>query len=256
MLEDETVRQLIRDVQSINLLNSLNLSKSQMKELLEMIQEVKEMNEESKRLYQKNRSEINNILSEMRNQLRAGNSLTPQLEKQFNEKNKAIKKRMTENREKTLLLSRKAYTLLNENQKILLREYEPCLVPVRSISNPERAGQAGGGERFQNMLEAVRRIPEDRYPEAKGKLLARAEEHAKIMIADPQMRKEALKNLSRTMDTARKMNDEEFELKKADLVAKVIPSKENKHENIEMIYTVRFLLNPGVEDILKEKINQ
>lgn len=254
-MQDEKVREMARDVQTLNLLNSLHLDRSQMQKMMAVAGEVKSMDDKLKALQDKKQNRIYSILKEMKSQLMSSNDITDDLKRQYHQEFEVIKKAQIDQEEKLKQLGERAYDILNENQRVMLKEYQPCLVPVKNIANPERIGQAGGGERFYRMMEHVRRVPEDRYPQVKEKILAKAKEKLRLHVRDKNEREEALQKVSRALDEVRTLSDSEFEIKKAEIAEGLVPQKQNKDKNVEKRYVQRFLLNPGLAGILRQKLN-
>lgn len=247
------ITQMVKDVQSLNLLNGLHLSEKQMKELLPITLNVKKEDAKLKSLYQKKLSEAYEILGEMKSQLMKNNDLSDDLKKRFHPLQEVILKKKVEYNEKMDILSKDVAGVLNENQKVILREYQPCLVPVKNIANPDRIGQAGGGEVIQKGLEKIRKVPDSAYPSVKEVVLERAEEKIKLYIPDKKYRNKVLKQISTAMDKARTMSDEEFEMKKQELASSV-ELHQTPTGNVEERYIKTYLLNPHLYDILKKKI--
>ncbi len=61
--------------------------------------------------------------------------------------------------------------LLDPGQVEVLRGFSPCLLPPRDLSEPVRAGQAGGGDRYERWLERARRLDADGQDRAVARLL-------------------------------------------------------------------------------------
>ncbi|MCD4785793.1 MAG: hypothetical protein K8T10_18395 [Candidatus Eremiobacteraeota bacterium] len=247
------IAQMVKDVQSLNLLNGLHLSEKQMKELLPIAEKVRKEDAKLKSLYQKKFGKAHEILEEMKSQLMKNNDLSDGLKKRYHPLSEEIRKKKVEYDEEMDILSKDVASVLNENQKVLLREYQPCLVPVKSIANPDRIGQAGGGEIIQKGLEKIRKVPDAAYPSVKEIILERAEEKIKLYIHDEKYRQKVLKQVATAMDKARTMSDEEFEMKKQEL-ASSIEIHQTPTGNVEERYIKTFLLNPHLYDILKKKL--
>ncbi|MCD4786298.1 MAG: hypothetical protein K8T10_20940 [Candidatus Eremiobacteraeota bacterium] len=247
------IRDMMRDIQTLNLINGLNLSQDQMQKLLPVAREVKQRQDKIQATFDRKNNEIYSVLKEMKSQLMSKSDVTNDLKKRYHNAEGEIKKQRVEFNERMKVLNKEISGILNDNQKVVLKEYQPCIVPVKSIANPERIGQAAGGERFQRLFSRIRRIPEDRYPQAKERILARTKEKIKMHIRDDKEREAALKNLSEAMDKARSLSDEEFEMKKGEIASNIKPERK-KSRNIEQKFIDRFLLNPNLVSILEHKM--
>lgn len=252
---EKEIMDMVRDIQSLNLLNSLHLSREQNVALLKITEEVKKMDDDIQALNDRKYNEMHKILSEMRTQLMSSNDLSEDLKREFHKSEREIKEKRVAYEDRMKELNKKVKGILNANQLVMLKEYQPCLVPVKNISNPERIGQASGGERQIKLLERARKIPNDKYAEFKQIVREKTEKAVKLHIRDEKEREQAIRNMSEAMDKARKMNDTEFEINKQQLADSMIPQKKNKGENVEEKFIGRFLLNPGLTAILKQKIN-
>ncbi len=252
---EKEIMSMVRDIQSLNLLNSLHLSREQSLQLLKVTEEVKKMDDDIQALNDRKYNEMHTILSEMRSQLMTSNDLSEDLKHKFHKADLEIKKKRVAYEDHMKELNKKVRGILNENQLVMLKEYQPCLVPVKNISNPERIGQASGGERQIKLLERARKIPNDKYMEFKQMVKERTEKAVKLHIRDEKEREQAIKNMFTAMDKARKMSDTEFGINKQQLADSMIPQKKNKGENVEEKFIGRFLLNPGLTAILKQKTN-
>ncbi|MDQ7822871.1 MAG: hypothetical protein RDV48_08770 [Candidatus Eremiobacteraeota bacterium] len=141
-------------------------------------------------------------------------------------------------------LNGKVQALLTDNQRIIVAEYKPCLIPVKSISNPERIGQSGDNEGAVKLLTRARELPEQALHRMKEKAAARIQKKLKKEIPEKEI-PAFMESISQTIDKARAMSDDEFELRKGELAAKLMPP--SKHEDPEkaLFFKVdRFLLNP------------
>ena len=252
---EKEITGMVRDIQSLNLLNSLHLSKEQSQKLLKITEEVKKMDDDMQALNDRKYNEMHKILSEMRSQLMTSNDLSENLKREFHKADREIKEKRVAYEDRMKQLNKNVKGILNANQLVMLKEYQPCLVPVKNISNPERIGQASGGERQIKLLERARKVPNDRYAEFKQIVKERTEKAVKLHIRDEKERKQAIDNMFVAMDKARKMSDTEFEINKQQLADSMIPQKKNKGKNVEEKFIDRFLLNPGLTAILKQKIN-
>lgn len=250
---ESEIREMMRDIQTLNLINGLNLSQEQMQELLPIAREVKQRKDKIKATFDRKNNEIYGLLKEMKSQLMSKSDITDDLKRRYHRTEGEIKKQRVDFDERKKDLNKKISGILNDNQRVVLKEYHPCVVPVRSIANPERIGQAGGGEHFQKMLSRIRQIPADRYPQIKQKILARAKEKVKMHIRDDKEREDAIKNLSAAMDKARSLSDEEFEMKKGEIASNIKPERK-KSRNIEQEFIGRYLLNPNLVSILEHKM--
>ncbi|MCD4786286.1 MAG: hypothetical protein K8T10_20880 [Candidatus Eremiobacteraeota bacterium] len=250
---NEEIHRLMRDIKTINLINGLYLSNDQMKELLEVVREAKRLEEKIQTQDERTNPETCKVFKKMKAELMRKNDVSEDLKRKFIRIERETHEKMSEHGKRMNELIGKVKKILNENQMVILSEYEACLIPVRSIANPERIGQAGGDEHFMRILSQIRRIPESEYRNVKKFILADHEKMLKNHFRDEKMRKEALERIELAMEQARSLNDEEFEMKKAEISAGV-KLELKRPDNLEEFLIRRFLLNPGLEEILQRKI--
>lgn len=255
------VRDISRDIQSLNLINSLYLTKDQMAKLIPLCEEAGRMESTGRSTYNKNGQDFIAVLKEMRTQLMSNADIPKDLKERYHKIHGRFKMMQVDNKGRMKELEKQAYGILNENQKVVLAEYKPCLVPRKNTVNPERIGQAGGGERIGELLERVRKVPADRYPAARKQILSRFSDKIKYVIPEEEGQKEIVAKLAQAMDDSRKLSDSEFAIKKDQMAESVTElkkaekSKKKSAKKADEGYAVKFLLNPGVADILKQKMN-
>lgn len=255
-LTDKKTISLGRDIQSINLVNSLYLTPQQIQELLPILKEVKQMEDDIRQAYESREYALVETLNQMKSQLKSSIDVSEDLKRKYHRLETPIKQKMVNYHERMQVLADKAYDILNQNQKVLLREYEPCIIPHRSVTNPERIGQAGGNKGLERLLERVRHIPPDIYPRAKQRIMEKAKQRIKMHIKDKRKREETIQRLSKAMDEVRSLSDEEFELRKGEIASQIKPEHKNKCHNKKAIrrMVIRYLLNPNLIPILEYKI--
>ncbi len=258
ILTDTKTISLGRDVQSINLVNSLYLSPQQIQKLLPILREVKQMEDNIRQAYEARESALIETLNQMKSQLKSSTDVSEDLKRKYHRLEIPLRQKMVNYQERMQVLADKAYSILNQNQKVLLTEFKPCIVPQRSVTNPERIGQAGGNERLERFLERIRHIPPSIYPQVKQRIIGKAKERIKMIIRDKRKREEAIQRLSKAMDEARSLSDEEFELRKGEIASQIIETRnKNKPHNKRAIrrMVIRYLLNPNLIPVLEYKLS-
>jgi len=264
--KSEEARLLRSQIQSLNLLNSLNLSKEQMKKLIPIIKEADKARQNLEKSMEKQESGFNDILEEMKKQLLNSNDVSNDIKKKFQARKKELEKGLKSYNTTMESLINKTKGILNENQLVLVGEYKPCLIPIRSISNPERIGQADSSEKFGKLMERIRKVPDDKYQKVREKVLSRLDEKLKTKMKDKKKREAFIKKVGAAMDKVRLMTDEDYEMNKDKMFkeleaagekTKKRPQKSRKRKrqkSKEDKYIGKFLLNPDIIPILEYKI--
>jgi hypothetical protein len=145
--------------------------------------------------------------------------------------------------------------LLTDNQKVLVAEFIPCLVPVRSLTNPERVGQANDDEGAIRLLTRVRELPEARVPRA----IETAERRMSQQMAEKHMSDKdieaAKKRLESAFHDARAMTDAQFEVNKSELAKQIgRPARPPAEGNAFDQRVAWYLLNPNLLPIYDQRI--
>ncbi len=256
----EEGKKLASQVRSLNMINSLNLTRKQMQALIPVLKESEKAKNNFESYLKQNDSRNTAMLREMKTQLLSSNDVTKDVKQKFKD-NKVTFDRKYKAYEATMTsLTQKVKGILNENQLVLVGEYQPCLVPVRSISNPERIGQAGATEKYEKVLRRSRKGTSRRYNKYKKKVTAKLNEKLEKKIKDEQQRKAYIQKVTNAMDQARNMSDEDFEMKKDELIkslelpAKTTVTRRKKKKSKTDLYIARFILNPDLLPVLEYKV--
>lgn len=117
-------------------------------------------------------------------------------------------------------LTGKACRLLSANQKFMVRDYIPCIVPTCNLSKPERAGEADKIGKESGWMDRLMRAPLRDYPQAKKQVLEEARRELLGLNMKPDWVDLQLNRLSRVMDEARRLTPEEYSLRRKALAEK------------------------------------
>lgn len=250
-------QQLSRDIEALNLLNSLYLTKEQVKQLIPVIREAKSLDGDAAGEIEAYRKRGTELFREMKKELSTNIDLSDSLKDRYGRhyhdgevKKKAFVKRMDG-------LIDKAENILNRNQKIILSEYVPCHVPQTSVTHPERIGQAADNSDIIRKVSQIRFVSDDKYNELKPKIEEKVREKLETKVKDPAKREEIFNNVMTLLEKSRSMSDEQFEIEKDGMIDGIrltVEQKEDRNEEHSRDYIRRFLLNPGVLEILEKKI--
>lgn len=247
-------KQVEQELHTINLVNSLFLSKDQMKRLLPLVKEMNEINLDLSSLMQKNYPYIIVVMKDMKKRLMTHTAITEEQQKELDKYAVPIYEKMAEKRDKTKVLLQKAKGILNPNQIQIIASYEPCIVPDGRVTDPQRIGGVGGDESFGELLDEIRDMPEDEYKKLKKEYLDRKEKLMKVYNTERQIRV-LINQLDDSMEKARKMNDMDFELHKSELMNISMP-RAQKPQNVNLVDEAvgKFLLNPVMMEYIENKL--
>ncbi|MHC4341207.1 MAG: hypothetical protein ACYSX0_13470 [Planctomycetota bacterium] len=139
--------------------------------------------------------------------------------------------------------------LLSEEQKAVLFDYKPCLIPPRNLRDPVRAGQAHDPSRGVRVLERLRKVPARKFDRHKDRILnaalAAIEEREGTYPAREWFSNFVI--LSNVVDEARALDETEFQLRAQVLGDRLQPLFQ-LHELQEKLKTIR-----GADAVVREK---
>ncbi len=145
--------------------------------------------------------------------------------------------------------------LLTENQVDMVANFVPCTVPVQSLTNPERIGQANDNTGLERALEGLRSLPEARLPRAIEKLQERVRAAYKHKHYRDEYIKEVTARIPTIIAQGRAMDDAEFQLKKCDLAQQIavppIPPATGGRLDRRI---VDYLLSPHLPPLLEARL--
>jgi hypothetical protein len=145
--------------------------------------------------------------------------------------------------------------LLTENQLAMVGNFIPCVVPVQSLTNPERIGQAVDNSGTERALERIRALPAARVPEAVERLQARVETAFKLKHYREEQFRDVLAQVPAVAAEARAMDETEFKLKKCDLAEQIsVPERGPATGRALDGRLVQYLLSPNLIPILEKHV--
>ena len=245
------------DIRILNLVNSLYLTKNQMLALLTKAREAETKKETSNSQLKKLTGYSEASLKEMRGKLMRNKELPKYLTGEVGSSQKKLHDLKDKHEEEMLKLAKDVTKILNENQLVMVDAYKPCIIPQRSLTHPERVGQAGAAVGMERLLERIHDMPQPVYQQRKEGILmgaaARLEKHTRKEV---NVEKEK-RRLAKIFDEARALSDLEFDLKKAELAQKILPEENKaKTEKERLRKIARFFLSPRIIPVLEEKLTQ
>lgn len=110
-------------------------------------------------------------------------------------------------------------SILTDEQKQVLIDYKPCLIPPKNLRDPVRVGQAPNNAGYIKALERLRQIPPNIYARRKAQIiegLAKQIE-AKGGPYPPEEKGEFVQRLTELVDRVRSLSDSDFAMKSEEL---------------------------------------
>jgi hypothetical protein len=220
-------RELLKEVDILNLLNSLYLSDVQMRHVMVVATKAEKARRAAMKEAEGTNARLEKALVALRKEMLTTGK--PKCEtsamQQVNEAqsklcdiNKALAKD---------LVAYESYVkaVLTDNQREKVYNYEHCLIPVKSLRDPARIGSPDSGSVNEKLLEQVRAMSPEEFEAHKDDLVAKA--FAKTMyymgggeMKDEDRVKERDKMLT-LFAKARMLNDLDFQFSKAKMAAQL-----------------------------------
>ncbi|MBN2394086.1 MAG: hypothetical protein JXR84_25355 [Anaerolineae bacterium] len=238
---------LRREIQLLNLINSLDLTPEQMQFILDQARQVQKGREALKA--QADGDEMQATLEEIRDTLMAGESLSPELQERFRDARAENERLIKEHQEQVTGLAREVEDILEEDQLDVLAQYVPHVVPLPDVP---RTGQA------QAALERLRAIPADVFDLRKEAIARRTMQELEKRFRTRTAPRERDRELDRILELAervRDLSDTEFELQQKALIEELLSPYEVARPSVRpMVVIARHLLDPAIIPLLEEKI--
>ncbi len=250
----EGLASMVTDVRVLNLVNSLYLSPQQMQAFSDTIARANAERDASRPQTQAPLGNLITAARDMRAELAAG-SVTPATLARLRSTSAQAEDHRRQVEARMAPYVEQAKGALDENQVVLVSEFIPCLIPVRSLTNPERIGQAQDTAVAEQMLGRARTLPQGRL----SVMLLHAHERLRSLLlrhhvpaADIEAK---VADLAQVLTEARAMTDSEFEVKKAELAKRISPPDKPAVTGQALDRRIaEYLLNPNLLPILAERI--
>ncbi|MEW6025981.1 MAG: hypothetical protein AB1599_01615 [Planctomycetota bacterium] len=269
---EDKIRSLFEEITLLNLVNGLNLTEDQIKQILQYNKEAQLLREQ---METENGRIIDNVISayaELKSTLEKNEGIPKDIERQAFMMEQEAKRIMEELMGGVTSIEKELADMLLESQVEVINNFNPCLIPPKDLKDPVRAGQAANSEQGLDHLRRIRKIPPEVYEEKKPEIVERhletIQKHAG-KLNDEEKKREA-ERLIKVMDKARAMSDKDFELNGPDLARefisgtkKTVGRDKELREELEKLHQERrggpgrigkFLINPRIVPILEKRL--
>lgn len=269
---ERTVKTLRTDINTLNLINGLHMTQEQLMRLRELARKANEsLPTEPQTVDAVAFQELMNILHAFRDRLANGHGLPPglllraaQLARQaglFGQRpNLPIALRE---------IAAQVAALLSEEQKQVIADYKPCLIPPKNLKDPVRVGQAATNDAAIAGLRRLRAIPSALYQRRKDTIVERLAQQIELRGGQyPAEERDAFKQkLMALIERMRALSDADFELQAEELAdefrrlaRKVVLEEKLKELTASSAETQLLdkiaanLLHPRVEVVIAERL--
>jgi hypothetical protein len=220
-------KELLKEVDILNLLNSLYLSEVQMRHVMVVATKAEKARRAAIKEADAVNPKIEKALAAVRKEMLATGK--PKCEtsamKQVGElEGKVCDIRTALNKE---LVAYESYVkaILTDNQREKVYNYEHCLIPVKSLRDPARIGSPDSGSVNEKLLEQVRAMSPQEFEAQKGDLIAAAFAKTMYRMGGGEMKDEdRIKERDKMLTLfakARMLNDLDFQFSKAKMAAQL-----------------------------------
>ena len=261
---NKTLLQLRQEINCLNLINGLNLTRDQIEKILALADEQKETRLRYGKRAESEGRDMLRTFTELKSVLEAGQSIPEEMARKvhtLDRRNLIARNRVAEDLGKT---RRKLDGILTDAQFKVVENFKPCIIPPQDLRNPVRAGQASESPRGEHMLRRMRDMPDHVYRRAREHMVDRhmrfaQEGHGKYTKSEATKEK---KRIQKLMDQVRAMSEVDFEMKKSELSEQLKP-KDKIGELVKQIEkarpgggkskAARFLLCSAGVSVLRQK---
>lgn len=243
--ESESLKTYRSGVSVMNLLNGLNLSVDQQRRILALnkrMQGLKDSirdSDEAKELASKAEKEMGNLYSYLlANPEQEDRAVQTKAQKAADALKEHIDKEMVKATPEVDRIVREIEATLSAQQLEVVKNFKSCIIPPKDLRDPVRAGQAQQSDAGIKALENARvAAKKGKLDETIERISERIIEHTlkKGNMFDSEIRaREA--EIASVVKEAVKLNDTDFELKKAELAKRLEPAAkiEQLRKEIEM----------------------
>lgn len=252
-VESPQVQATVADIRVLNLVNTLYLTPEQTRELLAMQNQARA---EYDVLYAKQLDGIRAslpLLRQVRDAWTAGKQPALALREQM----KALEGKRQEYAAADKAIDVKYLgqlkELLTDNQVTMIANFVPCTVPVQSLTNPERVGQADSTNGIEKALERIRKAPDDKLPKMTERLQAGIRYAFERKRYKDEQIKSVLEKVPGIVADIRVMEDAEFELKKKEIAESLaVPAHIADGRELDT-RILTYLLAPNLTPILQRR---
>ncbi|MFH1825006.1 MAG: hypothetical protein ABH873_07275 [Candidatus Firestonebacteria bacterium] len=265
----ECIKDLSQDISTLNLINGLNLTTTQMTGLINIAKESASLKDKVYKEYSEVVENTKNSYEILKAQLiTKGAEVTPEIQKAAARWDRELKEAREKFEEDLKGLEEKVSTVLSAGQMQIISDFVPCLIPPKSLKNPTRAGQAYDSGPIEQLLKRLREVKDDSYNkkvnEGIEKFISREEEKF-LGPLDEEAREKEKQRLLSIINKAKAMDDAEFELNKEELakeadlkyeknVAEKTIRKLSKAHDKGIGKVGRYFLNDKIIPILEQKL--
>ncbi len=218
------IRPLKEEINILNLLNALDLSREQMKKILGLATRARALQmghfDGSDPVLGRGRKAFGDLLQ----YLRKGEPAPRDIELQAEAADAELSRRRRQYFGRLNSLEKEAEQVLSEGQRRLVAGYRECLIPETDLKNPVRVGQAQSGVIFGDLIDQACRLPEEEAETGTRKIVEAVfgflGKKFNLSALNVEAEKERMRGV---LLKARALSPSDRELRKAELAGELKP---------------------------------
>lgn len=242
----ERVKDLVKEVKILNLLNGFEISEEQKSTIGKRIREIEKIQDRFEKTIENDAEIFEAGLEKTIEILEEGKKLPPSLKKDISTYNKEVKELHREKEEEIINIVKKVEEILQPQQIQLLKDFIPCLIPPPGEA---RVGQSGSPHGIVKHLEKIRELPENIYSRERENIIEIALKKKKenSPLQEEFDEDEEREMICSILERTRTMGDVDFALKKNELAEEFKGEKKKRDSEKDILHKIRnFLLDPIV----------
>jgi hypothetical protein len=269
--EVKKVHELRQDISTINLLNGLNLSRKQMKQVLSLARLAEEARQYAASQMKAILPEAEEAFLALKDEIKKGSpaqGYLPKRAKLINNRLKDLHQDIQADMANRMQqIEGRLREVLTAGQIHIVSEFKPCLIPPDELGEPARAGQADPSSKIIKKLRRLRKLPDWAWENRKefivGRVVERIAKHFRLTEEETDAEYARLLKL---FDRARALSEIDFEVEKLTLANEIKPRDRIDELQKEIEWRLphhrkrpkltRFLLNDRIIPILQDRLQK
>jgi hypothetical protein len=268
---EKKVHDLRRDISTINLLNGLNLTRTQMQKVLALARQAEEARQYASDQMKEAMSEAQAAFVSLKEEIKKGSpaqGYIPDRAKLINHRLKDLHQEIEQvTSERIEQLEARLRQVLTSGQIHIVSEFKPCLIPPDELGEPARAGQADPSSKIIKHLRRLRTLPDWAWERRKYVIVERVVDRiSKNFRLTPEEQDAEYARLLKLFERARSLSEVDFEVEKVPLANQIKPrdriqalQKEIERRlpaHRKQPKLVRFLLHDRIIPIMEERLKK
>jgi len=254
------LEEIREEISLLNLLRGLYLSKEQAKKIFEVTKKAQEIRENSIKMFEADKAGILSTFEHLRDALYEPIGKEKEAQGKAQTLNERLKEAHGKLQDKIAELEDEVEEILSSAQASIVEDFQPCLIPPKSLKDPLRVGQANdAGGKLAKVAELIFAAPDDVWKERGNYLLDRIAQELEEETGEATagMKTSMRNQLSLIASKIRNCSEVDFNLKKKNLGDELLlinPKKVLKHGHKPTGKIAKWFLSPTAFKVLPQWI--